>query len=47
MSAIFYHSQQQKALAEASLKAEEARRGSERRITTKILPAKPFYDAEE
>ncbi|ODM94460.1 Peptide methionine sulfoxide reductase [Orchesella cincta] len=46
MSAIFYHSPQQKALAEASLKAEEARRGSGSRITTKITPAKAFYDAE-
>ena len=45
MSAIFYHSPEQKALAERTLKEEASRQT--RNITTKILPAGDFTDAEE
>lgn len=46
-SAIFYHDESQKKAAEAS-KAELAASGRfEKPIKTLILPAKPFYEAEE
>ena len=45
-SAIFYHSEEQKAAAEASLKEVEARFEG-RTIATQVVPAEPFYDAEE
>jgi|SRR5438128_1662509 len=44
-SAIFYHDAQQKAAAEASKVALEKRFG--RKIVTDILPAGPFYIAED
>ena len=45
MSAIFYHNEEQKSLAEKSLKA--AQQKSSRPIQTKILENSAFYDAEE
>jgi peptide-methionine (S)-S-oxide reductase len=45
MSIIFYHDQEQKMLAEKTLK-EEAKKHSDPVLTT-ILPATTFYDAEE
>jgi len=45
MSAIFYHNDQQKALAEETMKAEAKKRN--RTVQTKILPAGEFYDAED
>ncbi len=46
-TAIFYHNEEQKALAEAS-KAELERSGRfDKPIVTKILPAGPFYEAED
>jgi len=44
-SAIFYHDAQQKAAAEASKAAWEKHFG--KKIVTEILPAGPFYKAEE
>ena len=44
-SAIFYHNAEQKRLAEASKAALEKRFG--KKIVTDILPAGPFYAAEE
>jgi peptide methionine sulfoxide reductase MsrA len=40
-----YHDQEQKELAEKTLKEEEKNKSTY--IVTKILPAKEFYDAEE
>jgi len=45
MSAIFYHSEEQRTLAERTLREENGRH--RKNITTKILPAGPFYDAED
>jgi len=45
MSAIFYHNQTQKQLAEQSL--AELQKESVRPIATKILPAETFYNAED
>ncbi|WP_405079642.1 peptide-methionine (S)-S-oxide reductase MsrA [Paenibacillus chitinolyticus] len=46
-TAIFYHSEEQKAAAEKS-KSDLARSGRfDKPIATEILPAKPFYPAEE
>jgi len=45
MSIIFYHSPEQRDLAEKSLRQEVARRS--RPIKTQIYPAKEFYEAEE
>lgn len=44
-SAIFYHSEQQKKEAEVSLREEQKK--YKEAIVTKILPAGPFYRAEE
>ena len=44
MSAIFYHDEEQKRLAEETM--QEAVRNKNRKITTKILPAGKFYQAE-
>ena len=44
-SAVFYHSPQQKAAAEAALQRLQA--GFKRPIVTQIVPAVPFYRAEE
>jgi len=44
MSAIFYHSDQQKAQAEKSM--EDSQNKFRKQITTIILPAGEFYDAE-
>ena len=44
MSAIFYHDEQQEALAKKSM--EEAQKIGSRSITTVIAPAEEFYDAE-
>ena len=45
MSAIFYHDEEQKRLAEDSLQA--AQTNYKKQIATLILPAAQFYDAEE
>ena len=45
MSAIFYHNEEQKQLAENSLKA--AQQKTSRSIQTQILESTTFYDAEE
>jgi len=44
MSVIFYHDDQQKKLAEDSLKSAQAENRSN--ITTQLLPAETFYNAE-
>jgi peptide-methionine (S)-S-oxide reductase len=44
-SAIFYHDDRQRALAESSKAAVAAR--FEQPVATEIVPAKPFYKAEE
>ena len=47
-SAIFYHSQEQRELAEASLnKAQESPRFRGKKIVTQIVPASTFWPAEE
>ena len=45
MSAIFYHDEEQKKLAESTMVEENKKKNG--KITTKILPAKEFYEAEE
>jgi len=45
MSAIFYHNEEQKQLAENSLKA--AQQKTSRSIQTQILESTTFYDAED
>ena len=45
MSAIFYHNDEQKALAERTMKEEASRQT--KNITTKIMPAGEFTEAEE
>ena len=45
MSAIFYHNEEQKHLAEESMKVAQSK--SKRKVVTQILPAERFYDAEE
>jgi peptide-methionine (S)-S-oxide reductase len=45
MSAIFYHSNEQKQLAEESLKVQQNKRAQ--KVTTKILPIGTFTDAED
>lgn len=44
MSVIFYYDEDQKSLAEKTLKEEQKKRNLP--ITTKIVPAEKFYDAE-
>jgi len=44
MSVIFYHNDQQQSMAEQSM--TEAAKNHRRKITTLILPAKEFYNAE-
>lgn len=46
-TAIFYHNEHQKALAEESKQQLEASGRFSEPIATQILPAKPFYEAEE
>ncbi|NLY38160.1 MAG: peptide-methionine (R)-S-oxide reductase MsrB, partial [Firmicutes bacterium] len=46
-TAIFYHNARQKALAEASLRALEASGRFAAPLATQILPAGPFWPAEE
>lgn len=46
-TAIFYHSQAQKAKAEASKELLQQSGRFDRPVVTKILPASPFYPAEE
>ncbi|HSV42020.1 MAG TPA: peptide-methionine (S)-S-oxide reductase MsrA [Methanomassiliicoccales archaeon] len=46
-SAIFYHDEEQKKLAEASKAALEASHRYSRPITTQIVPAMKFWKAEE
>ncbi|WP_225049638.1 peptide-methionine (S)-S-oxide reductase MsrA [Priestia megaterium] len=46
-TAIFYHNEHQKALAEESKRQLEASGRFSEPIATQILPAKPFYEAEE
>lgn len=45
MSAIFYHDNEQKTAAEESLKKYQDK--AKKTVTTKILPAGTFYDAED
>lgn len=45
-SAIFFHSPQQKETAEKVLKKVEASQKWKRPIVTEVVPAKPFYPAE-
>ena len=45
MSAIFYHDEEQKNLAEKTMK--EMKPEFKAPISTLILPAEEFYDAEE
>ena len=45
MSAIFYHSEEQRNEAERSMKV--AQENNRKNITTLILPAKEFYNAEQ
>lgn len=45
MSAVFYHNEEQRGLAEESLK--HAQQAIARPIQTKILQASTFYEAEE
>jgi len=45
MSVIFYHNDQQKTLAEKSF--EVAKKSSKKELTTEIVPAKAFYNAED
>lgn len=47
MTAIFYHNEEQRKIAEASKKALEESGKFTLPIATQILPAKPFYKAEE
>lgn len=46
-TAIFYHNEKQKQEAEASKKALEESGRFSKPIVTKILPAMPFYEAED
>ena len=46
-TAIFYHNEHQKELAEESKQQLEASGRFSEPIATQILPAKPFYEAEE
>lgn len=46
-SAIFYHSSQQKEIAQTSLQALNEEGRFDKPVVTKILPAGPFYPAEE
>jgi peptide methionine sulfoxide reductase msrA/msrB len=46
-TAIFYHNEEQKRKAEASKKALEESGRFDKPIVTEILPASPFYPAEE
>ncbi len=46
-TAIFYNDEEQKAIAEKSRDALQKEKRLTRPIQTKILPAKPFYPAEE
>lgn len=45
MSVIFYHNEEQKSLAQASLQQEESRLG--KKIYTEIIPFREFYLAED
>ena len=45
MSAIFYHNAQQQKMAEESM--AKAQQSFKKNITTLILPAKEFYNAEK
>lgn len=45
MSAVFYHNEEQKRLAEETLK--QAQQKAARPIQTQILKASTFYEAEE
>jgi len=46
-AAIFYHDEQQRKLAEESRKAVEASKPFKGAIVTQVVPASPFYAAEE
>jgi peptide methionine sulfoxide reductase msrA/msrB len=46
-TAIFYHNEQQQKIAEASKQELEESKKFSKPIVTQILPAKPFYEAEE
>lgn len=46
-SAIFYHNKEQLLEAQSSLETLEATKNFKRKVATKIMPAKPFYEAEE
>lgn len=46
-TAIFYHTEEQKKIAEHSKKALDESKRFKMPIVTPVLPAKPFYEAEE
>lgn len=46
-SGIYFYTDDQKALAEASLSTYQAKIGEARKITTEVIPAPPFYYAED
>ncbi|MBM7584244.1 methionine-S-sulfoxide reductase [Bacillus pakistanensis] len=46
-TAIFYHSEEQRQLAEQSKHQLESSNKFNKPIATQIIPAKPFYEAEE
>ena len=46
-TAIFYHNEEQRKIAEQSKKRLEESGKFDKPIVVKILPAKPFYPAEE
>lgn len=46
-TAVFYHNEEQKQIAEAYIEELQARGKYERPIVTKVLPVAPFYLAED
>ncbi len=46
-SVIFYHSDEQKRVAEEVIKEVEAQKIWDGKIVTELVPAKPFYNAED
>lgn len=46
-TAIFYHNEEQQKIAESSKQALEDSGKFSKSIATKVIPAKPFYEAEE
>jgi peptide-methionine (S)-S-oxide reductase len=46
-SAIFYHSPEQKRVAEQTIRELESEKLFDTRIVTQVVPAEPFYPAED